>query len=165
MDYVEFVGSREGQKKKKKKEQNTAKMVIGMLLALTTCPALLGTQEAIRQSQSKNRREEHRAQRCNLIASCVQASTRSIEINNKIVVLRDSKVSCSSVHLLSLFGQYSSIIGSFTLIPAPHRVQVTCLRTACNPRQVLIHSVATSYHIQIRSTKASLVQSRMSRPS
>ncbi|KAK8042458.1 hypothetical protein PG994_012941 [Apiospora phragmitis] len=42
-------------------------MVLGMLLAITTCPAMLGTQEAIRQSQSKNRREEHRAQRCNLM--------------------------------------------------------------------------------------------------
>ncbi|KAK9417456.1 hypothetical protein SUNI508_08816 [Seiridium unicorne] len=67
-------------------------MVIGMLLALTTCPAMLGTQEAIRQSQSKNRREEHRGQRCNLIAGCVQPSTRSREVNQRIVVLKNSKL-------------------------------------------------------------------------
>lgn len=67
-------------------------MVIGMLLAITTCPAMLGTQEAIRQSQSKSRREEHRGQRCNMIVSCVNPSTRSREINNRIVVLRGSKV-------------------------------------------------------------------------
>ncbi|KAH6651758.1 hypothetical protein BKA67DRAFT_693012 [Truncatella angustata] len=67
-------------------------MVIGMLLALTACPAMLGTQEAIRQSQSKTRREEHRGQRCNMIVSCVQSSTRSKEVNNRIVVLRDNKL-------------------------------------------------------------------------
>ncbi|KAI4591546.1 hypothetical protein KJ359_013212 [Pestalotiopsis sp. 9143b] len=72
-------------------------MVIGMLLAITTCPAMLGTQEAIRQSQSKNRREEHRGQRCNLIVGCVQPSTRSREINNRIVVLRNSKGIVSTI--------------------------------------------------------------------
>lgn len=77
-------------------------MVIGMLLALTTCPAMLGTQEAIRQSQSKNRREEHRGQRCNLIVGCVQPSTRSREINNRIVVLRDSKVRLSQTPYCSV---------------------------------------------------------------
>ena len=36
-------------------------MALPMMLALTICPAMLGTQEAIRQSQSKTKREEHRA--------------------------------------------------------------------------------------------------------
>lgn len=67
-------------------------MVLSMLLALTTCPAMLGTQEAIRQSQSKERREEHRARRCNLITSCVKSSIRSREINGRRVVLRDHKL-------------------------------------------------------------------------
>lgn len=67
-------------------------MSIPMLLALTICPAMLGTQEAIRQSQSKNKREEHRARRCNLAVSCVKASIRSRDINNKLIVLKDNKV-------------------------------------------------------------------------
>ena len=67
-------------------------MVLSMLLAITTAPALLGTQEAIRQSQSKNRREEHRAQRCNLMVHCLSPSSRSHELNNKTVVLKGSKV-------------------------------------------------------------------------
>lgn len=74
-------------------------MAIPMLLALTICPAMLGTQEAIRSSQSKSRREEHRARRCNLVVSCVKPSIRSRDINNKLVVLKDSKVSSTSAHL------------------------------------------------------------------
>lgn len=70
-----------------------ATMAIPMLLALTICPALLGTQEAIRQSQSKNKREEHRARRCNLVVSCVKQSIRSRDIDGKLVVLKDNKVS------------------------------------------------------------------------
>ncbi|KAH7320180.1 hypothetical protein B0I35DRAFT_230576 [Stachybotrys elegans] len=71
---------------------NQVAMAIPMLLALTICPAMLGTQEAIRQSQSKNKREEHRARRCNLIATCVKPSIRSRDINGKIIVLKDSKL-------------------------------------------------------------------------
>ncbi|KAI0401301.1 hypothetical protein F4802DRAFT_609474 [Xylaria palmicola] len=69
-----------------------ATMAVPMLLALTICPALLGTQEAIRQSQSKNKREEHRARRCNLVVSCVKQSIRSRDINGKLVVLKDNKL-------------------------------------------------------------------------
>ncbi|KAI0827801.1 hypothetical protein F5Y06DRAFT_291072 [Hypoxylon sp. FL0890] len=67
-------------------------MAVPMLLALTIAPALLGTQEAIRQSQSKNKREEHRARRCNLVVSCVKQSIRSRDINGKLVVLKDNKL-------------------------------------------------------------------------
>lgn len=67
-------------------------MVVSMLLALSSCPAMLGTQEAIRQSQAKEKREEHRARRCNLIVGCVRTSVRSREINGKKIVLRDHKV-------------------------------------------------------------------------
>jgi hypothetical protein len=69
-----------------------ATMALSMLIALAACPALLGTQEAIRQSQSKSRKEEHRAARCNLMVTCVNPSTRSLELNNRSVVLRESKV-------------------------------------------------------------------------
>ncbi|KAI0104494.1 hypothetical protein F4814DRAFT_455777 [Daldinia grandis] len=67
-------------------------MSIPMILALTIAPALLGTQEAIRQSQSKTKREEHRARRCNLVVSCVKQSIRSRDINGKLVVLKDNKL-------------------------------------------------------------------------
>ncbi|KAL5406282.1 hypothetical protein PMIN03_007935 [Paraphaeosphaeria minitans] len=67
-------------------------MVLPILIALVSAPALLGTQEAIRQSQSKEKREEHRARRCNLIASCVKSSLRSREINDRPIVLRDGKI-------------------------------------------------------------------------
>ncbi|CEI40183.1 hypothetical protein FVEN_g1334 [Fusarium venenatum] len=75
-------------------------MAIPMLLALTVCPAMLGTQEAIRQSQSKTKREEHRARRCNLVVSCVKPSIRSRDINNKLVVLKDSKLYIANEHPL-----------------------------------------------------------------
>lgn len=68
-------------------------MVLSMLVALTSAPALLGTQEAIRQSQQKERREEHRARRCNLVATCIKSSLRAREINGRPLVLRDGKVS------------------------------------------------------------------------
>ena len=69
-------------------------MVLSMLVAIITCPAMLATAEAIRQGQSKERREEHRARRCNLVVTCVKASTRSAELDNRLVLLRDGKVSC-----------------------------------------------------------------------
>ncbi|KAM5348283.1 hypothetical protein ACJ41O_008107 [Fusarium nematophilum] len=75
-------------------------MSVPMLLALTVCPAMLGTQEAIRQSQAKTKREEHRGRRCNLIVSCVKPSIRSRDINNKLIVLKDSKLYIANEHPL-----------------------------------------------------------------
>jgi len=63
-----------------------------MLIALLTCPALLATSEAIRQGQTKDRREEHRARRSNLIVSCVDPSPRSREIDHRQVALKNNKV-------------------------------------------------------------------------
>lgn len=48
-------------------------MVLSILIATIIAPGLLGSQEDIRQSQSKEKREEHRARRCNLIATCVRS--------------------------------------------------------------------------------------------
>ncbi|KAF2798484.1 hypothetical protein K505DRAFT_189516, partial [Melanomma pulvis-pyrius CBS 109.77] len=67
-------------------------MALSMLVALIAAPALLGTQEAIRQSQAKEKREEHRARRCNLIATCVKSSMRSREINGRPLVLKNGKL-------------------------------------------------------------------------
>lgn len=69
-------------------------MSLPMIIALITCPALLGTSEAIRQGQQKDRKEEHRARRCNLVVNCLKPSRRSREIDHRYVVLKDSKVSC-----------------------------------------------------------------------
>ncbi|CAA9956567.1 hypothetical protein PTMSG1_00175 [Pyrenophora teres f. maculata] len=67
-------------------------MVLSILIAAIVAPGLLGSQEAIRQSQSKEKREEHRARRCNLIATCVKSSARSREINGRQIVLRNGKL-------------------------------------------------------------------------
>ncbi|KAI4620133.1 hypothetical protein J4E80_004659 [Alternaria sp. BMP 0032] len=67
-------------------------MVLSILIATIVAPGLLGSQEAIRQSQSKEKREEHRARRCNLIATCVKSSHRSREIDGRQVVLRNGKL-------------------------------------------------------------------------
>ena len=67
-------------------------MVLGILIATITAPGLLGSQEAIRQGQAKDKREEHRARRCNLIATCVKSSPRSREIDGRPVVLRNGKL-------------------------------------------------------------------------
>ncbi|KAF2248026.1 hypothetical protein BU26DRAFT_388967, partial [Trematosphaeria pertusa] len=67
-------------------------MVLSVLVAIIAAPALLGTQEAIRQGQAKDKKEEHRARRCNLIATCVKSSMRSLEINGRPIVLRDGKL-------------------------------------------------------------------------
>jgi hypothetical protein len=68
------------------------KMALSMLIAIIAAPGLMGSQEAIRQSQSQEKREEHRARRCNLIATCVKSSPRSREINDRPVVLKDGKL-------------------------------------------------------------------------
>ncbi|KAF2271575.1 uncharacterized protein EI97DRAFT_453578 [Westerdykella ornata] len=47
-------------------------MVLGILVVVIAAPGLLGSQEAIRQSQSKEKRGVHLARRCNLIATCVK---------------------------------------------------------------------------------------------
>lgn len=67
-------------------------MVLSMLVTIIATPGLLGSQEAIRQSQSKEKREEHRARRCNLVATCVKSSIRNREINGRLVVLRYGKL-------------------------------------------------------------------------
>ncbi|KAH7093093.1 hypothetical protein FB567DRAFT_402065, partial [Paraphoma chrysanthemicola] len=67
-------------------------MALSILVAIIAAPGLLGSQEAIRQSQSQEKREEHRARRCNLIATCTKSSARSREINGRPVVLKDGKL-------------------------------------------------------------------------
>jgi hypothetical protein len=63
-----------------------------MLIALITAPALLATSEAIRQGQSKDRKEEHRERRSNLVVSCVDSSPLSLDIDHRQVALKNNKV-------------------------------------------------------------------------
>ncbi|KAL2067615.1 hypothetical protein VTL71DRAFT_2040 [Oculimacula yallundae] len=65
---------------------------MSLLIAILTCPALLATNEAIRQGQTKDRREEHRARRCNLVVSCSEASPLSVEIDHRQVALKNSRL-------------------------------------------------------------------------
>ncbi|KAF1956719.1 hypothetical protein CC80DRAFT_445364 [Byssothecium circinans] len=65
---------------------------MSILLAMAVTPGILGTQEAIRQSQSKEKREEHRARRCNFIAHCIKLSPCAREINNRPFILRDGRI-------------------------------------------------------------------------
>ncbi|KAJ4290965.1 hypothetical protein N0V90_010161 [Kalmusia sp. IMI 367209] len=65
---------------------------MSLLITMATVPGLLGTQEAIRQAQSKDKREEHRARRCNFIAHCIKPSLRAREINDEPLVLRDGRI-------------------------------------------------------------------------
>jgi hypothetical protein len=74
----------------RKHDQGT--MVLSILIAIIAAPGLLGSSEAIRQSQSQEKREEHRARRCNLVVTCVKSSGRSRELNGRIVVLRNGKL-------------------------------------------------------------------------
>ncbi|PGH20328.1 hypothetical protein AJ80_03595 [Polytolypa hystricis UAMH7299] len=67
-------------------------MPLSMRLGVLTCPALLGAAEVIRQGQSKGKREEHRARRCNLIVTCIKSFRWSRELDTRQVVLRDNKL-------------------------------------------------------------------------
>lgn len=67
-------------------------MVLSIIIAVIAAPGLLGSQEAIRQSQAKEKKEEHRARRCNLIATCIRSSLSSREIDGRPVVLRNGKL-------------------------------------------------------------------------
>lgn len=67
-----------------------------LLIALITCPALLATNESIRQGQAKERREGHRARRCHLTISCNSSSSKSQEINGRQVVLSNGKLYIST---------------------------------------------------------------------
>jgi hypothetical protein len=71
-------------------------MALSMLVALITCPALLATSESIHQGQQKDRKEAHRARRCNLVATCVKPNRWASEIDHKAVVLLNGKLVISS---------------------------------------------------------------------
>ena len=67
-------------------------MVLGLVTAIAAGPAIFGTTEGIRLGQEKNKKEEHRGRRCNLIVSCVGQTPYHQELNGTQIVLKDNKV-------------------------------------------------------------------------
>ncbi|KAJ5292185.1 hypothetical protein N7478_001436 [Penicillium angulare] len=51
-------------------------MVLELLTAIAACPAIVGTTEAVRQSQRTNAKEKHRGVKSNLIVSCAGPQAR-----------------------------------------------------------------------------------------
>ena len=70
-------------------------MVLGILTSIAACPAIIGTTEAVRQGQAQNKREQHRGQKTNLVATCTKNSSQSSQINGGLIVLKNNKVSSS----------------------------------------------------------------------
>ena len=68
-------------------------MVLGILTSIAACPAIIGTTEAVRQGQAQNKREQHRGQKTNLVATCTKNSSQSSQINGGLIVLKNNKVS------------------------------------------------------------------------
>lgn len=64
--------------------------------------SVFGAAEAMRQTQAKSRRQEHRSRKNNLLVHCTKSSRYSAEIEGKHVVLSGDKVgttrSSSSVY-------------------------------------------------------------------
>ncbi|KAG8411705.1 hypothetical protein J3458_015292 [Metarhizium acridum] len=97
------------------KDSQDIAMAIPLLLALSICPAMLGAQEGIRQSQSQNRREEHRSRRCNLMVSCIKPSVRKREIDGTLIVLKDAKVMIDSSSPSQTFDVAKLLVGQLYL--------------------------------------------------
>jgi hypothetical protein len=72
-------------------------MVLGIITSIAACPAIIGTTEAVRQGQSQNKREQHRGRKSNLLVSCSDPSRKARDIHGGTIVLRDQKVSASSI--------------------------------------------------------------------
>lgn len=54
--------------------------------------AVFGSAEAIRQTQAKTRRQEHRSRKNNLVVHCPKSSRYSTEIEGRHVILSGEKV-------------------------------------------------------------------------
>jgi hypothetical protein len=67
-------------------------MVVGLITAIAAGPAIFGTSEGIRIGQSRDKRDEARGRRCNLIVNCSSQSQHANELNGRQVVLLNEKV-------------------------------------------------------------------------
>ena len=95
-------------------------MVLGILTSIAACPAIIGTTEAVRQGQAQNKREQHRGQKTNLVATCTKNSSQSSQINGGLIVLRNNKVSIPpSDHTIAKLAQTRNEPYLLTLLPLP----------------------------------------------
>ena len=77
-------------------------MVLGILVAIAACPAIIGTTEVVRQGQRQNTsKKRHRGLKTKLFVNCSATSRAGREVDGCEAVLSDNKVRCSSKVLAS----------------------------------------------------------------
>lgn len=81
-------------------------MVLGVITSIAACPAIVGTTEAIQNSQRQQRKGEHRQRKTNLVVACADPSAQGDYVDASYIVLRDNKVHNSPV-LPSRLTQYA----------------------------------------------------------
>lgn len=74
--------------------------------------AVFGSAEAIRQTQAKTRRQEHRSRKNNLLVHCVKSSSHSAEIEGRHVILSGEKV-CTILSYHAFFIDLPSSLSMF----------------------------------------------------
>ncbi|MBE3048202.1 hypothetical protein IMZ48_38000 [Candidatus Bathyarchaeota archaeon] len=67
-------------------------MVLGIITSVAACPAIVGTTEAIQNSQRQERKAQHRGTKTNLVVACADPSADGDYIDGSYIVLRDNKV-------------------------------------------------------------------------
>jgi hypothetical protein len=72
-------------------------MVLGILSAIAACPAIIGTTEAVREGQKSQAREDHRGRSTNLVCRLPTLCKESKWFDDALVVLRNGKVSKSTL--------------------------------------------------------------------
>lgn len=74
-------------------------MALGIITSVAACPAIVGTTEAIQNSQRQQRKQQHRQRKTNLIVACSDPSAAGDYIDGSYIVLRDHKVLALSLLL------------------------------------------------------------------
>lgn len=67
-------------------------MDLGIITAIAACPAIVGTNEAIKIGQAKSEKENHRRIKTHLVVNCVGESSQKAQIHGGLIVLRNNKV-------------------------------------------------------------------------
>lgn len=83
-------------------------MVLGVITSVAACPAIVGTTEAIQNSQRQQRKQQHRQRKTNLVVGCQDPSQAGDDLDGSYIVLRDNKV---------MFLFRSSHVSSFLMSP------------------------------------------------
>lgn len=67
-------------------------MDLGIITSIAACPAIVGTNEAIKLGQQKSEKEKHRSIKTNLVVQCVGESRHKAQIHGGFVVLKHNRV-------------------------------------------------------------------------